>query len=126
MVNQTVPAQQFSAYTGGAGTVVSNDYDNISAIAAHIVIDVTALSGTSPTYAVTLQGKDSLSGKYYTILASSAQSALATTVMKIGLGMSAVANLAANDMIPRTWRISTALGGTVTTITGTVAVHLAD
>ena len=126
MVNKTVPAQQFSAYTGGAGTVVSDDYDNLSSNSAHIVIDVTALSGTSPTYAVTLQGKDSLSGKYYTILASSAQSALVTTVMKVGLGMSAVANLAANDVIPRGWRISTVLGGTVSTITGTVAVHLVD
>lgn len=130
MVNKTVPAQLLSAAATGS-TLNSDDYDNLSSNGGHIVVDVTALAGSGvPTLTVSVQGKDTLSGKYYTILAGAAISTVSTVVMKICPGMSAAANLVANDIIPRIWRISSATaastGSTGNTVTATIAAHLVD
>jgi|SRR5687767_7372946 len=71
----------------------------------HIVIDMTAVPGVE-TVTFTVQGKDPLSGKYYTILASTAISATGTTVLKVFPGATAAANAAANDILPETWRVA--------------------
>lgn len=88
------------------------------------MVDITAISGTTPTLTVTLQGKDAASGKYYTILAGAALNATGTTVMTVFPGATASANVAANDCLPRTWRINTAVGGTGPSVTYTVGVSL--
>ena len=87
-----------------------------------IVVDITAITGTSPTLTVTLQGKDLASGKYYTILASAALAAVGTTVMTVYPALVAVANLTANDVLPRTYRIISAIGGTTPAVTATIGV----
>lgn len=79
-----------------------------------VVVDITSLTGTAPTLTVTIQGKDEVSGKYYTLLASAALSAAGTTVLTVFPGLTAVANSKADDVLPSTWRIITTSGGTVT------------
>ena len=75
----------------------------------HLTIDITAYTAGSIT--VTIQGKDPLSGKYYTILASAALAAAATTVLKVYPGITAAANASVSDVLPRDWRVSVAVGG---------------
>lgn len=102
----------------------SADQTNHNARGLHLVIDVTAVSGTSPTLVVTIQGKDALSGKYYTVLASASITAVGTTVLRVGPGLTAAANTVANDIMPRTWRIDYTIGGTTPSFTFSVGASL--
>jgi hypothetical protein len=74
-----------------------------------VIVDITAWTAGSIT--LTLQGQDPASGTWYTLLASAALAAVATTVLRIGPGLTAAANLVANVALPRTWRVSVAVGG---------------
>lgn len=123
MASKTVTAMVLtaaSASTNGA------DIDNLSSSGAHMVIDITAITGTTPTATFTLQGKDAVSGKYYTILASAALNATGTTVLKVGPALTAAANLVANDILPPVLRVIVTIGGTTPAVTATVALALID
>jgi len=103
--DQTILASAVRAATNN-----SADFTNYNARGLHLVFDITAVPGVD-TVTLTLQGKDALSGKYYTILAGSAQVGVATVVMRVYPGLTAAANLTANDILPRTWRVSVAHSG---------------
>ena len=75
---------------------------------AHIVLDVTA-DPAAASITVTIQGKDSLSGKYYDILVGAAVAAVGTTVYRIDPRITAVANSIAQDSLPRVWRVNVAV-----------------
>jgi len=75
--------------------------------AAHIIIDVTAIAAT-PSVVPTVEGWDSISESWYSILVGVAITATGTTVLKVGPGVGAVANGAANDYLPNRWRVSMA------------------
>lgn len=79
------------------------DQDGSSFDFLHVIVDITTIGTGSIT--VTIQGKDPASGKYYTLLASAALVANATTVLRVGPALTAAANLVANDMIPSIWRV---------------------
>ena len=81
---------------------IDNTEDYQSAI---IVIDVTLDPG-SASVVFTVQGKDLLSGEYYTILASAAITAVGTTVLHIGDGTVAEDNISVGTRLPRVWRIN--------------------
>ena len=102
----------------------SGDLDNTAGSAAALVIDVTAITGTTPSITVTVEGKDPVSGKYYTILASAAISTVSTTILRIFPGATAAANLAVNDFVPKTFRVSYVIAGTTPAVTSTIGVLL--
>lgn len=85
-------------------SVNSADQVNLSGDSVHVIVDVTAY--TSGTLTVSVQGKDPASGKYYTLLSSAALAATGTTVLKVGKGLPATANVSANDLLPLVWRVS--------------------
>lgn len=88
----------------------------------HLVIDVTAVTAT-PSVVPTIDGYDSLSGKWYNILTGVAITATGTTVLKVGPGLAAVANGCAQDMLPGLIRV-VLTHGDADSITSSVAVHL--
>lgn len=93
-------------FSSAARTASANGSDiaNRFMKGAVIVIDTTVLTaGASIVY--TVQGKDELSGKYYTILASAAVTATGTVQLYIYPGATAAANVAANMYLPRVWRV---------------------
>lgn len=107
----------------GAGTFNTNDLQNVNASGLTVVVDITAITGTSPTLTVTIQGKDVASGKYYTILAGAALTATGTTVMRIYPGIiQANTNVIASLLVPEWFRISYTIGGTTPAVTATVGV----
>jgi hypothetical protein len=87
----------------------SADFKNYGAKGLHLIIDITAITAT-PLVTVTIKGKDPVSGKYYTLLASTALAAVATTVLKVYPGLTAAANLVASDVLPRDWRVEVTVG----------------
>lgn len=120
-VGQAVVTALAAAGAGANGA----DLVNTNARGLKLVIDITALAGTSPTLTVTIQGKDPVSGKYFTILASAALAAVATTVLTVYPGLTAAANVVANDVLPRDFRVIYAVGGSAgQAVTATIAASL--
>lgn len=113
--NREIPALVLSAV---ASSTNGADQENYSCRSAVVVINITALSGGG-TCTITLQGKDELSGQYYTILASAALNGTGTTVLRVDPSLTASANTIAADIVPRKWRvISTHSSATVTATVG--------
>jgi hypothetical protein len=75
----------------------------------HLFINVTAITAT-PSVVFTIQGKDSITGNYYTLLVSAAIVATGVTTLKIYPGLVVAGNLAANDVLPLVWRVNCAHG----------------
>jgi hypothetical protein len=100
-MNTTVTALASAARTA---TNNSGDLLNANARGVEVIVDVTAAPGVD-TVTFTIQGKDATSGKYYTLLASAAVSAVGTTVLRVYPGTTAAANLVANLPVPRVWRV---------------------
>lgn len=84
-----------------AQRTVSSDIplENPECAGMNLIIDCTAQAGGSIT--VSVQGVDVASGKKYPILVSAAIAAVGTTVLRIGRNLAAVANLVANDQLPK-------------------------
>ncbi len=116
---QNAPVQLFaSAQVTGATARPSTDQVNEFAKGLMLVIDITQID-VATTATFTVQGKDPVSGKYYTILASAALAAVATTVLRIYPGLTAAANLTVSDFLPSTWRVN--VTGTGTNVTYSLA-----
>ncbi len=90
----------------------------------HLIIDVTAITAT-PVLTVTIRGKDPVSGKYYDLLVATTITAVSTRVLKVGPAMAAVANLVADDVVPRSWTVEIAVADT-DSATYTVVAQLND
>src|SRR3990167_11407736 len=72
-----------SSYNGSsAATVTSNDVTNYGSVGLTAFIDVTVISG-APIVIPEIQGKDSTSGKYYTILSGAGFSTATTQKLSI-------------------------------------------
>ncbi len=105
-------------------TTNSRDILNRGAKGGHIILDVTAVSAT-PSIVVTIQGKDPLSGAYYTILTGAAVTTTGTTVYKIYPGITAAANASVSDVIPGVWR-ATVTHADTDAITYSLAANMVD
>jgi hypothetical protein len=110
----------------GLGTVNGADQSHPSGRGLHLVVDVTAITGTGPSITVVIEAKDPASGKYYTILSSTALNAVATTVLKVYPGLVVAANTSANDVLPATWRVRYVIAGTSPVVTGTIGALYVD
>ena len=113
------------SHTGvSTGTYLGPDIDCLDRTGLLVFINITAISGTTPTYTVTVEGKDPVSGTYYTILASAGLNATGMTVLKIYPALTAAANLVANDILPQTFRIKAVVAGTTPSVTATIGTVL--
>ena len=121
MSNRTITVYDSKARTTDP-TVV--DLSNATGRGLHLVIDVTAVDAT-PSVTFTINGKDPVSGKVWTILASAAITATGTTILKVYPGLMAAANAAANDVLPPTWQV-TAVHGDADSITYVVTAQMVD
>jgi hypothetical protein len=96
-----------------AGTVNSADLTNVNHKGVQIGVNISALSA-STTVQVTVQGKDAASGVYYTLLQSAAIAATGFTLLTVYPGGPTTTNVAANQVLPRTWRVSVVVAGSGT------------
>jgi hypothetical protein len=99
--NETV-----SLLTAAARTTTQTSADLVNFNGASfldVILDTTVASTGSVTLAI--NGKDPASGKYYPLLAGLAVTTVTTNVYRIGVGLTPVANAAANLPLPRIFQI---------------------
>lgn len=84
-------------------TQTSGDLTNITGNTLTVVLDVTSAGTGSVT--VTINGKDSASGKYYLLLSGAAVTTNSTNRYRVGPALAASANAVAQDYLPRTFQI---------------------
>lgn len=101
--NNDLTASSVLAGVGATASQNSADLLNPYGRGVKVFINVTAIGTGSVTFAI--QGKDPASGTYYTILASAAIVANGLTVLTVYPGLTAAANSAANDVVPRQFRV---------------------
>lgn len=87
-----------------AATTNGQDMSNDSSAGIQVVFDITVAPGVD-TVTVTIQGKDPVSGKYYTLLAGAAESATGTKTYTVYPGIAVTANVSASTILPKTWRV---------------------
>lgn len=122
MKSTTVYASAARTATPTAVTVPVGRYNWL-----RLVIDVTAVTAT-PSVVCTIDGLSPLSGKYHNLLTSAAltdSGAPYTRVLTIGPGLTASANLVANNVLPDTLRV-TMTHGDSDSITYSVSAELMD
>lgn len=92
-----------SAIRTSTATISSGDRANDRWRGGHVIIDISTYTGG--VFTPTIQGKDPISGKYYTILVGTARSTSTGSpfIMRVYPGATAGADVA-NDVLPRTWR----------------------
>ena len=81
--------------------------DNNKVAGSHgckVILDITSVPGTD-TVQLVIEGKDKLSGKYWTVLQSATQVATATVVLTVLPGIAVTANVSASDSLPDVYRI---------------------
>jgi hypothetical protein len=83
----------------------SADQTNSRARGLKVFVATGSFGASESTMTVTIEGKDPVSGTYYTILQSASLSASTFTVLSVYPGLAASANVAANDVLPKTWRV---------------------
>lgn len=93
------------------GTVNSADQTNFNGRGVKLGINITADSAGTALVVVTIQGKDTVSGQYYTILTSASLATVAFSTLTVYPAITATANVAASDILPRTWRASVTVSG---------------
>ena len=86
----------------------SQDFSAEEVLSSDFVFNVTLDPGTA-SVTPSIQGKDPLSGAYYTILTGAAVAATGVTVMRVGPSIIAAANVAANAILPKEFRVSVAV-----------------
>jgi hypothetical protein len=105
----------------------SSDLTNYNARGVTAFVNVTAASGTSPTLLVTLQGKDPVSGTYYTLVAQAATlTAAGTAVLTCYPGASggpASPSATSGMPLPRVWRVLWTVTGTTPSFTFSVGLN---
>ena len=87
----------------------SPDLVNYNACGVALTIDITSITAT-PLLTVTIKYKDTLSGKYVSLLASAVLNAVSTTSLIVYPGNAAVANVKADSPLPRIWRVEVTVG----------------
>lgn len=105
-----------------AGTVNGPDLVNYNGRGVQVVVDITV--ATAMTLTINIQGKDAISGKYYTILSSAAYATVSTNQLTVYPGAAVTANISVNQPMPRTWRIQAVVTGTSVTATVGASVIL--
>lgn len=96
-LNQSVEILPSAARTSSPADIL---FSNPECDAGTFIIDIT-VNAASLGITVAIGTKDRVSGKFVAILTSAALSAVATTTLKIGRGLTASANVVANDQLPK-------------------------
>lgn len=89
-------------------TATSADIENNNCTGVTVILDTTAAGTSSNT--LKIQGKDPASGKYFDLLTGAAVTTISTNVYKLFPGLTAVANVTATGILPKTFRIVVTAG----------------
>lgn len=126
--NSDGSAQSLINASAVTSTQTSADQTNYNWRGVLVIVNVTTLTGTSPTLTPTIRGKGPAASVYFNLLlASSAINATGTFVYLVypGAGVaSAGVTQVASFPLPRTWDLVMTAGGTITNATYTAEASL--
>lgn len=108
----------------GAGTVNSADQTNTNG--RGVVLGINTTVDAAGSYTVAIQGKDIVSGQYYTIPGAITAAIAATgfTTLSVYPGIVAAANAAVSWPLPRTWRVQVVVtAGPITATVGASTIN---
>lgn len=96
---------QIAPSASRTATFTSSNQTNAVWRAAHFILAITAGAGFDLDFEV--QARSNNTGAFYPLLQSAAGSLVATgtTVFKVGIGFTPIANLTANDLLPYIFRV---------------------
>ena len=103
-LNRDLNTSDLLSGVGATASQASADQTNADARGVKVFVNVTNAGTGSITAAI--QAKDPASGVYTTLLASAAIVANGTSVLTVYPGLPATANVSANDVLPRQWRVA--------------------
>lgn len=116
----------------------SPDYENKYGWAIHVNINVTAITGTTPTLTISLNGRDAKSGQQYTI-ATHTTAITATGLYRLVVNPGSVPGSSSStppgappanvigwsaDFLPHLFNVSWAIGGTTPAVTATIGASV--
>jgi hypothetical protein len=114
--NVAIEASSAKTTTGNGATQT-----NFNAVGVFVWINVTAVTGTTPTLTVRLQWSPDGGTTWVDLDTTNAQTASITatgaSVLRVYPGMATTANASLNSPLPRTWRIAWTIGGTTPSFT---------
>jgi hypothetical protein len=93
---------------GATVTQTGADQTNYNGRGVVVTLNMTVVGTGSVT--LSIQGKDSISGQYYTLLAGLAVTTNVTNIYTVYPGIAASANVNASNVLPRTWRVVSTAG----------------
>ena len=104
-------AQQATLHTSAAetATVTGADVDTEQLGSANFYLDVTAVTGTTPTLDVKIQEKDPVSGKYFDLVSFTQQTAISSERKSYGSG--------AGELLGKVIRYVATIAGTTPSFT---------
>jgi hypothetical protein len=103
-------------------TVSSATLNNGNYRGGQFIINVTAIAAT-PSVVFSIEARDLISNTFYSLLDSVAITGVGQTILRVYPGLTAAANLVANDLLPFQWRI-TATHADADSITYSVGANL--
>lgn len=119
-MNRELPAITLTA-AAAAGN--SDDMPNVDGRGVRVFAKVTTVGGTdTPSVTFTIEGKDPVSGSYYTLLAGAAIVAAGVATYTVYPGLTPANNVTASNVVPAVFRVKWAIAGTTPAITATVGV----
>lgn len=89
-----------------------------------IGVNITSITGTSPSLTVVVEGFNEASNSYYTLLQSAALTTADFTLLTVYPGVTAAANVSASQALPNTWRVRYVIAGTTPSVSATVGANL--
>ena len=106
-------------------TIAGSTITNSSYRGAKFIINVSAVSGTSPTLTAQLQVQDFVSSNWVNVPGAVTASITATGQYMLTLypGIPEVANSKVNDVLPRIYRFNYTIGGTTPSFTLSTSAH---
>lgn len=91
-------------------TTTFGTFTNVNHRALHLAVNVTVIG--ADTLTIDIEARQLFPPfTFYPILTSLAISATGTTILKVGIGFSPIANLTANDMLPAVWQVDATHSG---------------
>lgn len=105
---------------------INFDYVNPYYGSGILVLDITAVAGTTHTLDVKIQVKDTVSGQFVDLVgcALAQKNAISTTILQIIPGIVASANVAVSGRLPGIFRVVQVIGGTGVTPSVTYSLSM--